>query len=193
MNPKIIAWCGWEQMCISWFLRCSCTGEKLRGLNCGFVSCYTSAFQPLSHELVKSWWDVVAGAAFEMLFSHAQDWQKQLMTVSALSHVRVSCPPFPQEPGWLLLASSIPGAACARGCVGCWGITFLLDIVRRLGEGWGHMEISHICGLPAGPLWIEADIAPQAQKKEAVLPSVENSRVIILLFPNKEISQRILV
>lgn len=75
---------------ISLFLWCSHTGEERRGLNWGFVSCCTPARQPLSHELVKSWWDVVAGAAFEIPFSHAQDWQRQLMAVSVLSHVHGS-------------------------------------------------------------------------------------------------------
>lgn len=120
MNPRIIAWCVSEQMHISSFLWWGCTGEKLRGLNWGFVSCYTSAFQPLSHELVKSWWDVLAGAAFEMLFSHAQDLQKQLMTVSVLSHVQGVLPPFP--PGAGVIA---PGQLHSWCCV-CQGMCWLL-------------------------------------------------------------------
>lgn len=186
-NPRIIAWGGLEQMHISWFLWCSCTGEKLRELHWALVSCRTSAFHPLSHELIKSWWDGVAGAAFEMLFSHAQDWQQQLMTVSVLSHAQGVLPPGATviSPGQLLRVQGDELAAAALlsswTLSGSWG---------KHGATWKY-PISVGCQLEH---YEQRLISPHKHRQnKAILPSVENSRTIILLFPNKEISQRILV
>jgi len=109
----VIAWCGSEQTLISWFLWGSHAGEKWTGLNWGFFSCCTSACQPMSHELVKCWGDVVAGAAFETAFSHAQGWQKQLgncLCAEPQACTWVSCTPFP--PGactWVSYTPFPPG------------------------------------------------------------------------------------
>lgn len=184
-------------MHISWFLWGSHAGEKWTGLNQDFVSCYTSVCQPVSHELVKSWGDVVAGAGFETAFSNAEDWQKRLMIVSVHEHAR-GCPSPLFTPGTGAISSGhlLTWHCTCRRTHRLWKHHFPPEHCwALLGEGRGHMEISHDLWAAS---WTTVNrsglILPhEHRQKEAILPSEENSRTLILLFPNKEILGRILV
>lgn len=156
MIPRIIAWCGSEQMHISWFLWCSHTGEKLRGLNWEFVS------WPVSHWVMS--WSKVMGCGGWSCFWDA------LFPCSGLTKAANDC--HCAEPCVRCSAPLPPGARAITPsqlhpwlCM-CKGMGWLLkncfppERCQALGKGCSHMEISS--GLPAGPLWIEADTAPWA-------------------------------
>lgn len=118
----------------------SWAGQKLRG--CGGWSCFWDTLFPCSGS---------TKAANDCLC--AEPW----------ACTRVSCTPFPPGTG-----------AIAPGQLHAWCCTcrrmhwlpkhhFPPEHCALQGKARGTWKYPMICGLPAGPLWTEADIAPWAQ------------------------------
>lgn len=101
---------------------------------------------------------------------------------------------FHRNPSFSLFsASRVHGATITGGQTGCQIALMLKWLSGSLGEGRVHPEISHEL---LDTSWTNVDrayIAPWTHIQKAILPSVENRRMVILLFPNKEILEQVSV
>lgn len=139
---------------------------KWTGLNWDFVSCYTSLCQSMSHELAKSWGDVVIWAAFETPFFPCSGSTKAVndcLFAEPWAYRQVNCTPFP--PGVGAIAPGQLQAWCCPYRRKHWlpKHHFNPEHCQALqGKAGGTQKYPMICGLPAEPLWIEAGFAPWA-------------------------------
>lgn len=133
---------------------------------------------------------VVAGAAFGIPFSQAQDQQKPPMVVSSVHRG------LPHPSHW----DSGAGQPCARGHMhrrarwlpNCFHPEMPVRPFR--GRQGPPRNIPQAAGYQLDH-WEQSLYCPMSThtQKKAILPSVENRIMIILLFPNKEILEQVWV